>query len=144
MYCVDLDATAADSFQVSQERIHKLISVIARFLKAVDLDAWLGEPENDFDRIYGMARGRFALDHNEPVRPERLALLGGVSPSRMRAMISGDTVNLKRDDNKMIPITGALNWLEGRETFVPRSGGIKPSADQIDDEQPTAPGLLPV
>ncbi|SFP99817.1 hypothetical protein [Tranquillimonas alkanivorans] len=135
IYGIDLHATAADTAQISQQRIVNLLREVERFLKAVDLDAWIGSRDSEFSKIYGMARGRFVLDHGHPVRPEDLALLGGVSPSRMRAMVSGDTAVLKRDDNKRIPATEALSWLEGRETFFPSIWrDQRPSADEIDDE----------
>ena len=64
-----------------------------------------------------LARNRWAMDNNRPVDPLALAEFGGVSESRIRNMMAGDTRTFHADADKLIPAHEALGWLSGRETF---------------------------
>ncbi len=119
-YGIDLQATEEDSAEITLGRLTTLVQETLDFINEAPPSIWLGDlRDTDLEQVAGMARGRFALDHLEAISPEDLALLGSVSPSRMRAMMSGESALFHRDSNKLVPAHEASDWLATRDHYYP-------------------------
>tara|TARA_R110001592_G_scaffold50314_1_gene155788 strand:- start:242 stop:895 length:654 start_codon:yes stop_codon:yes gene_type:complete len=96
-----------------------MVEAAGHFLATCPLETWLGQDrERQLEETVLLASGRWALDHDRPVKPEALAIFGGVKLSRMRNLISGENPILRRE-NGLIPAKPATDWLEGRNSFCP-------------------------
>ena len=89
------------------------IAVVDSFMTRVPFTAW-GFSDGDAGRTLRRAKGRLALDTDEPIEPDVLALLGGVSERRIRNMMAGKERVFTVDESGRIPATEALSWLAGR------------------------------
>lgn len=119
-YGILLTKTHDDEVEHVKEAIQSLLKEAADLLEQAPPAVWLGDLRaKDLENYTAMASGRWALDHREAITPEALALLGGVSLSRMRGMMTGDNVQFHRDADKKIPAEEALAWLETRDDYYP-------------------------
>jgi len=116
---IDISAEAEDTSSTAEARISDRLGQAEAFLEAVDLDAWLGsDRDHDFETVVAMARCRYALDHGEPVRPEDLARLGGVSDSRMRGLARPKPdAALPLNADRKVPAQAATDWLKSQSEF---------------------------
>lgn len=118
-YGIDLGSEEEGDETEPEDRLREMVEAAERFLALCPLDAWLGKERTpDLENTISMARARWALDHDRPVEPEGLALLGGVSQGRMRNMVTGRDPEMHRE-NGLIPAHEALAWLEGRDNYFP-------------------------
>jgi len=130
--------------------IQDLLKEAMGLLEQAPPAVWLGEMRaKDLENFTAMAQGRWHLDHREAVTPEALALLGGVSLSRMRGMMTGENALFNRDTNKKIPAEEALSWLETRDDYYPsiwrdqRPGESAPLTDSESDQTISSPTFVP-
>ena len=70
------------------------------------------------DEVVLRARGRWALDHGEPIDARALAIFGGVSERRIRNMMSKTEQALEVQGGG-VKAASALAWLKDRESFQP-------------------------
>jgi len=131
--------------------IHDLVKEASNFLEQAPPAVWLGELRaKDLENYVCMAQGRWDLDHRNAITPEALALLGEVSSSRMRGMMTGKNALFHRDNNKRIPAEEALAWLETRDDFYPsiwrdqRPGADDPEEEILSDQSLGEPIFVPV
>lgn len=118
-YGIDIAAREHEDEAAVAARLGSMVETADRFLGMCPLEAWLGQDrEPQLEETILLACGRWALDHDRPVEPEALALLGGVKMSRMRNMISGKNPTLRRE-NGLVPAKPAMDWLEKRDSFCP-------------------------
>jgi hypothetical protein len=107
---------ALNGGQTAGEREAELraeIAVVDSFMARVPFSAW-GFSDGDAGRTLRRAKGRFALDTDEPIEPDVLALLGGVSERRIRNLMAGKERVFTVDESGRVPAAEALSWLAGR------------------------------
>jgi hypothetical protein len=114
-----LSAETADSEAMVADRLSKFLEQGASLLALCPLNDWLGKERSvDLEQTIMLALNRWELDHGQPVKPEALAIFGGVTIGRMRNIISGKTAELpKRSDG--VPAKNALKWLDKKFEFYP-------------------------
>ncbi len=102
-----------------EHKLSHMIETASDFLDQCPLDQWLGDNRPpQLETAVLVARGRWALDHGNPIEAQALAKLGGVSWGRMRNMISGKGAVLHAEGG-MIPAHEALDWLADRDDYYP-------------------------
>lgn len=118
-YGIDIEAREHEDEAAIALRLGSMVEAAGHFLATCPLETWLGQDrERQLEETVLLASGRWALDHDRPVKPEALAIFGGVKLSRMRNLISGENPILRRE-NGLIPAKPATDWLEGRNSFCP-------------------------
>lgn len=116
-YGIDIEAREHEDEVIVAKRLRSMVETADRFLAMCPLDTWLGQDrERQLEVTILMAAGRWALDHDRPIEPEALALLGCVKMSRMRNMISGKSPKLPRE-NGLVPAKPAMDWLKKGDRF---------------------------
>jgi hypothetical protein len=103
----------------TEEREHYLGQIIDQaraFLSSAPMDLWQIK-DRMLDRLVAKAEGRWAIDHGQPIKPEALANLGGLSEGRIRNMMSGANRTFTNKDGA-IPAAEALAWLSERKEFA--------------------------
>jgi hypothetical protein len=119
-YGISVDASSDEDAGEIQARIEDLLSEAEEFLVEANPDHWIGTSlASELTHAIGMARARLALDKGRAMSSSDLACLGGVSASRMRAMLSGEGAQFHRDSEGRVPAHEALAWLETRADFYP-------------------------
>ncbi|WP_339951070.1 hypothetical protein [uncultured Albimonas sp.] len=106
---LDVEARAA--------RIREMIEEVVAFDAALPRAAW-GIEATGIAYIARQARGRWALDHGEPVEAGALAAFGGVTERRIRNMMSKGEAGFVVDEGR-VTAASALAWLKDRESFRP-------------------------
>jgi hypothetical protein len=99
--------------------VEELVRSVSAFTEATPFAQWGLDSRagaSDLARLVRQARGRWALDNDQPVEPAALADFGGVSEGRIRNMMSGAAPELRSEKGK-IPAQEALRWLSGRREF---------------------------
>lgn len=116
-------------------RIRETIEEVEAFDAAIPRVSW-GVDAPAIARIVRMARGRWSLDHGEPIEAMALAHLGGVSERRIRNMMSTGEAGLQAEKGR-VTAASALAWLTDRE-------GFRPSAWRHDTRFDAAPRSEPL
>lgn len=87
-------------------------------LSLIDLEN--SDPGEGWRRIVDLGAARFALDTDQLLPPESVALLAAVDVRTVRNAISaGDLKTSKSDGSKWIDSASARNWLASRRGFKP-------------------------
>jgi len=149
-YGILLSAEHDDETDQIEAAIQDLLGEATDLIQQAPPAVWLGELRaKDLENYTAMAQGRWALDHQDAIPSEALALLGGVSLSRMRGMMTGENALFQRDANKKIPFEEALAWLETRDEYYPsiwrdqRPGEDMPQDDGESDQIVSNPIFVP-
>ena len=112
-----------------EREIEALVTESASFVQRIPVAELLGEGrDHSLEKIAAKAKGRFALDQGRGIDPMHLALLGGVSESRMRSLISGKSPQIAREEG-LVPAYLALEWLADHDRFLPSLWRQGPSSD---------------
>lgn len=150
-YGILLTCEHDDETSQVERAIHDLVKDASNLLEQAPPAVWLGELRaKDLENYVSMAQGRWDLDHRSAITPEALALLGGVSSSRMRGMMTGENALFHRDNHKRIPAEEALAWLETRDDYYPsiwrdqRPGETNPQEESLSDQSLDDPIFVPV
>lgn len=106
---LDADARAA--------RIREVMDEVEAFDAALPRTAW-GIDAPAIAHVARQARGRWALDHGEPVEPLALAIFGGVTERRIRNMMSKGEAGFAVERGRVTAVS-ALAWLKDRSSFRP-------------------------
>lgn len=114
-----LSAETGDDETVVAGRLGTALEQGTKLLSLCPLDDWLGKDRpKELEHTILVAQNRWALDHGQPVDPDALAILGGITSGRMRNMISGKSAVFRKVGGK-VPAVEALEWLEGKFEFYP-------------------------
>ena len=117
-----------------EEILGTTITEVAAFMRLVPSE-W-NVTLRDSLRTLTAAQARWALDRDEPVTPEGLALLGGVAPRTVANLASSGVL---RKVGGMIPIEDARLWLAERREFMSSAWRENaPSGDRRAEAEPLA------
>lgn len=75
-------------------------------------DATTPDPSTELGLVVAAALGREAIDEGQPISTTRLAILGGVSPQRIRQLIAAG--ELSADKGNEVAAVDAKRWLSSR------------------------------
>lgn len=95
-------------------------------------------------RVVMLADNRWNLDHGLPVEPDALAYFGGVTPARVRNLMSGPDRKFT-SHNGRVPAQQALDWLADRDTFFDSIWRVQPKVvDSVTQNEVNEPLFVPV
>lgn len=138
----DLNAYAHEGIALTSEPdveereayIHGLIKAAEQFEKLVPFREW-SIKGGDLSRTLMLARGRWALDHGQPIEPPALAAFGGVTERRIRNMMSRTEALFSPKDGG-VPADQALDWLRSRPKYFRPSFWTVQKPDEPWEVQP--------
>ncbi len=99
-----------------ERHIAALIEQTDAFWQAIPFKQWHLEEHDEISPLLTWAKGRWALDHGEPIEPAALARLGRVSERSVRNLMSKKEKGL-RSENGKVPAQDALDWLSARPDY---------------------------
>ncbi|WP_249690870.1 hypothetical protein [Stappia sp. WLB 29] len=98
------------------EHIQAMIDQVDAFWQATPIKQWGLEEFDEIGPLLTWAKGRWALDNNEPIEPAALARLGNVSERSIRNLMSKKDKGLRSENGKVLA-SDALAWLRVRPDY---------------------------
>ncbi|MEM9635592.1 MAG: hypothetical protein AAGA50_29990 [Pseudomonadota bacterium] len=96
--------------------IDRMIDQLKKFHASYTQSLWEDESQDQITTLLNWAKGRQALDNNDPIEPVGLALLAGVSERTIRNLMSKKQKGLRTTDGK-VRFEDAEQWLSTKNSF---------------------------
>ncbi|WP_428523593.1 hypothetical protein [Roseibium sp.] len=98
------------------EHIKAMIERVDELWSLTPVTAWQLDDADQIGPLLTWAKGRWALDNNEPIEPAALAYLAGMAEQSVRNLMSKKKGGLYSEKGK-VPAQDALEWLSTRPNF---------------------------
>jgi hypothetical protein len=111
-----IDALEGESTEDKENHLREFIAQTEEFVRKSPLYFLESNHSTPLENVVMLARNRWALDHNDPVEPQAIAIFGGLSEGRIKNMMSGKDRQFQNIGGK-VPAKEVLNWLSKRDSF---------------------------
>jgi hypothetical protein len=112
------------------KHVETMIKTVSEFWLSLPVKQWQLEEHDEIEPLLNWAKGRWALDHDEPVEPFALAKLANMSESSVRNLMSKKENGLRSVKGK-VPASEALEWLKTKSKFWNSIWQVQNLADEF-------------